>query len=109
MIVLRGLGFELGKRAPALPELRVEPSAPEIPILLQRPSQDGNLYWDARPNTVAQGEAVFWLVDLFDWNELDWRDFGFCRARIASWSGHEELIGRHVLIEMRHVTFTFTV
>lgn len=73
------------------------------PLLLNREIKSG--YWDHKINEVNR-EAVMVFIQFFDWDVLSYRDNRFVRVQIESWPSHQELVGKHALIDIRYVRFT---
>ena len=74
-----------------------------LPVMLNRHVDSG--YWD-HPIDSLTSDAVLEFVEFFDWDYTNAaRDNIYVRAAIASWPGHEDLVGKHLLVEAAHVTF----
>jgi hypothetical protein len=88
----------------AIPFFHVVPSiAHGTPVLIHKPRQgDSAGYWDDPVNLVKPGQAELLFIAYFDWNQMDYIDLRYYRARIASFDIHSELIGREALIERQH-------
>ncbi len=78
--------------------LRVVPVTEEVPILINRPSNDRNKYWDDPVNRVGASEAELLLIGYFDWNRYGYADLAYYLVRIASFSKHPHLNGRDALL-----------
>jgi hypothetical protein len=106
LIVLRSPAFaDDSQDVPGVREIGVAIAESVVPIMVERPSNDGNRYWDASPTTVGPEEVALRFVGFFDWFQLGVRDYAYVRASILSWAGHSHLDGREVLLEVRHVRF----
>jgi len=82
-----------------LVELRNGESAP---IMLNRDVDSG--YWDYPLKEVTKDARLF-FVSFFDWDQLDYRDNHYVRIQIEGWPSQPKTIGKHALIESRHVRF----
>jgi hypothetical protein len=56
-------------------------------------------YWDHPIKEIKAGEAEMHFIDHFDWNQMDYQDFQYYRAKIASFPAHPETVGLEVLLE----------
>lgn len=84
--------------------LRVVPdSTREVPIMVNRPSSDGNKYWDEPLNRVMASDVILEFLECFDWDQIAYRDFAYYRVKIRSFHLHPNLVGREALIEARYV------
>lgn len=110
--VLRRLGIPRsgrGSRSRREPvqRLQVVPRPDPVPIMVNRPSSDGNLYWDDPVRSVrTDGLALGW-VDFFDWDNFGFIDLQYHLVRIDACSEHPHLVGRAALIEVRYATVQF--
>ncbi len=59
-------------------------------------------YWDDPVNTIKPGQAELLFIAYFDWNEMDYIDLRYYRAKIASFDAEPQLVGREALIERQH-------
>lgn len=81
------------------PVLKIVPMARSL-ILIQRPSGDGNGYWDQEKDmVVGPGDVELEFIDYFDFSQIPIMDFRFYRCRIIKFSSHVEYEGREALIE----------
>jgi hypothetical protein len=81
------------------PVLKVVPRARSL-ILIQRPSDDGNGYWDQEKDmVVGPDEIELEFVDYFDFSQIPVMDFHFYRCRILRFPSRVEYEGRQALIE----------
>ena len=55
--------------------------------------------WQETKVPVPANEIRLTLVDFFDWQELDWKDYRYYKVFIESLEGHPEKVGRHGLLE----------
>lgn len=86
----------------ANPTLKVVPIA-AVPILIRRPSEDGNWYWDQEQDLqVEAGEIQLLFSDYYDYWQYASRDFRFYLCKILSFPKHSEYEGRDALIEVGH-------
>lgn len=105
--VLRRLGLpfhnrDRGDRYSREPvnRIRVVPRPNPVPVKVNRPSADGNLYWDDPVRSVrAEGLALQW-IDFFDWNNFGFIDLQYHLVRIDECSEHPHLVGKAALIEV---------
>src|SRR5689334_23183210 len=76
----------------ALP-VRIAPFE-SLPILVRRPSTDGNVYWnESVPATVDDDSLQLEFVDYYDFFDSRQKDFRFYRCRILKFAGHPEFEG----------------
>jgi len=61
-------------------------------------------YWD-HPITQIDSSVVLFFIRFFDWDQLDYRDNRFVRARVQEWPSQTNAVGKHVLLETQHVRF----
>jgi hypothetical protein len=80
----------------------VPDSAEEVPIMINRPSSDGNKYWDDSITRVRAADIALEFLECFDWNQVASRDFVYYRVKIRSFPKHPNLVGREALLESRH-------
>jgi hypothetical protein len=80
-------------------QLRVIPDADLIPIMVNRPSVDGNLYWDESAASSVPKSATLLYLDVFDWDLQGHREFHYYLVRVIQWADHPELAGRDALVE----------
>jgi hypothetical protein len=66
--------------------------------LIQR-SASARGYWDHPVKEIKAGEAELHFIEYFDWNQMDYQDFQYYRAEIASFPAHPETVGLEVLLE----------
>ncbi len=43
------------------------------------------------------------LLDFFDWDMRNWRDFRYYLTRISEFQGHEELVGKQAIVDVLEV------
>jgi hypothetical protein len=86
------------------PFLRVVVPADASTLLVNRPADDGNQYWEpaAKGTDLSDGEIEF--VDLFDWEPRAFRDLALVLALVVASPKHPELVGRSILLERANVT-----
>jgi hypothetical protein len=83
------------------PMLNVVPSAKSVPILINRPSKDGNGYWDQEMNmSVGTDDIRLMFLDYFDFSQFPVKDFKFYRCKILQFPKCIEYEGREALIEV---------
>lgn len=71
------------------PPMRVDVGFPDRP----------GYQWKELAGEFTNDNLKLTLLDLFDWNELDWRDFRYFRVRIDGMQGHPDKVGREGLID----------
>ncbi len=87
----------------ALPFLRVVPTSEHgVPIMIERPSRDGNRYWDEPVNRVKPSDVTLHFIDYFDWNPYGHIDLKYYKVTIVAFLSHQDLVGREALIETTH-------
>ena len=92
-----------------IPYIRVVPSAPLVPIMIQAPRPDAPRgYWDDPTNRVALGEAEIHFLAFFDWDQMNYRDLQYYHVWIAGFTDQPHLVGREALIERQHVNVVFS-
>ncbi len=69
-------------------------------ILINREMDSG--YWDHPLKVVAKGDLDLHYIHLFDWSDLDFRDFAFYRVRIVGSGRYPEVVGKDALIPVGH-------
>jgi hypothetical protein len=109
-LVLAPLGQYTAKKAHAydkspqpLPFLRVIPSSSTGVTIHVNREVTCTGYWDYPFKIVKPSDAVLQFIDHFDFDCLGFRDFQYCRARIAASDHHPELIGRDALLDSNNV------
>jgi hypothetical protein len=83
--------------------LYVIPNA-EIPIMINREKMKHHGYWDYPVKYISSEEAKLCLIDFFDYDQLGFKDFRYCRVKIVA-SNNPDLVGRVALVEPEHVKF----
>lgn len=73
-----------------------------VPVYINRPSSDGNMYWDDPKNVLENEKVRLSFISFFDWDVLSSIDFKYCRVRIEGFPDSPELNGRDALIEMEY-------
>jgi hypothetical protein len=88
----------------AIPFFQVVPSLVHgTPIMIRNPRPGAPAgYWDDPVNLVKPGQVELLFIAYFDWDEMDYIDLRYYRAKIASFDAHSELVGREALIERQH-------
>jgi len=94
----------------AIPFFHVVPSLVHgTPILIQKPRPGAPTgYWDDPVNLVQPGQGKLIFIAYFDWNEMDYIDLRYYRAKIARFDTHSELVGREALIERQNAAIHLT-
>lgn len=85
------------------PTLTVVPLE-SLPILIRRPSNDGNYYWDQEPELRAKkGDGIrLQFVDYYDFFQEPVRDFRFYRCKVVNFPSHRDYEGREALVDVAH-------
>jgi hypothetical protein len=84
------------------PVLRVVPIA-SVPILIRRPSDDRNWYWDEEQGIqVDRDEIELVFADYYDYSVYPVRDFRFYRCKILRFPSRGRYEGRDALVEVAH-------
>jgi len=87
-----------GEDIPA-PALRVVPRERTL-ILINRPSDDGNGYWDQEKDmVVGPKDIMLAFLNYFDFAQIPIMDFHFYRCKILSFPSRPEYEGREALIK----------
>jgi hypothetical protein len=88
----------------AIPFFTLTPTHGISSALIQRSASEQG-YWDHPVKEIKAGEAELHFIEYFDWNQMDYQDFKYYRAKIASFPAHPETLGLEVLLER----FTYSV
>jgi hypothetical protein len=100
-IVLRPLGkLGHGRQTPndLYVFLNVVPTVDPVPIMINRPSDDGNKYWDEPITRVSPQQVKLLFIDYFDWGQMGFVDFEYYRVKVISLDSHPDLVGREALL-----------
>lgn len=98
-LVLSQLECDSGKEPPVL---KVVPVA-SIPILIRRPSEDGNWYWDQEQDMqINRDQVQLAFSDYYDYSAHPVKDFRFYRCTVLRFPSHVEYEGRDALVEVAH-------
>jgi len=89
------------------PFLRVVVPADLSTVLVNKPSTDGNQYWEPAEKGVDLSDAEIQFVDLFDWDPRAFRDLALMMALVVASPKNPELVGRSILLERNSVTVVF--
>jgi hypothetical protein len=89
------------------PFLHLVPVTDTVPIMINRPSQDGNQYWDEPINRVPQQGTTLLFIDYFDWDRSDFMDFQYYRVRVSSFDKYPHLAGRDALLDVHNARALF--
>jgi len=103
-IVLRELGKPNYRREDCQQELtflRVVPVCEGVPIMVNRPSSDGNKYWDD-PVDNAGPDADLRFIDFFDWDQLGFMNLQFYHVKIFHFPKFPHLVGREALLDTQY-------
>jgi hypothetical protein len=74
-----------------------------VPIMINRPSEDGNKYWDDPVDRVSPTEVDLRFIECFDWDVCGHLEMRYYMARIASFPDQPHLVGRDALIDTSYV------
>src|SRR3990172_1583586 len=109
-LVLRPLGMR-GYRKPRAddpyPFLRLVPRGDPVPIMINRPSEDGNRYWDDPIRRLGCKGLTLLFVDYFDWDQRGYIDLQYYRVKIAASDEQPQIVGREALVEVHHAQAVF--
>jgi hypothetical protein len=78
-----------------------------VPIMINRPSQDGNKYWDDPVGQIGQEGVKLLLIDYFDWDQMGFIDFQYYRVKVIGFEQHPHLVGREALLDVHHGNVVF--
>jgi hypothetical protein len=94
----------LGASVPANPYLRIVPAKVGMPIWVENPRpNDSCVYWDDRIERVTPDSgADLQLIDFFDWENMDIREFQYYEVLIRAFVEHPDRIGKRALVEVRN-------
>jgi hypothetical protein len=98
--------IEVFRREP-LAFLTVVPAFEGVPLLINRPSADGNWYWDSYDGRVGPNEVELHFQEWFDWNNYGRRAFQYYRTKVHAFDKHPEFVGRKALIECQSARVLF--
>ncbi len=85
------------------PAIQVELHGIEsAPIMVNREIDSG--YWDYPIRDISNNAKMI-FVSFFDWDRLSYRDNHYVRVQIREWSSHQDVEGKHGLIESQFVSF----
>lgn len=88
--------------------LRVVPMAiADVPIMINRPSEDGNRYWDDPVNQVQQSDVDLRFINYFDFDQQGYLDYKYYLVRIVAFAAHPHLVDRDALIEVQYANVYF--
>jgi hypothetical protein len=90
-----------------IPFFNLGPKSQTGSALIQRSASEHG-YWDHPIREIKAGEAELHFVDYFDWDQMDYQDFQYYRAKIASFPAHPETVGLEVLLEHRSYFVSLT-
>ncbi len=81
------------------PALKIVPRTRSL-ILIRRPSDDGNGYWDQEKDmVVGPSDITLEFLDYFDFHQVPVMDFRFYRCKILGFPSRVEYVGREALID----------
>lgn len=73
-----------------------------IRILVRRPDDDGNAYWDAFDGRVSAHQVVLAFVDFFDWESVGFTDLRYYLVEVLDWPSMPNFVGRQALVDVTH-------
>lgn len=79
----------------------------EIPLLISRPSSDGNKYWD-EVKAFNTDNVHLAFIEFFDWDKYSFINSALTRCKIVSHQEDVQNEGKEVLIENRLIDFFTT-
>lgn len=76
---------------------------PSLPVLIRRPSADGNYYWDQEPDLRAGDNDIdLAFIDYYDFFQEPVKDFRFYRCTILKFPRYPRYEGREALVDIAH-------
>ena len=90
------------------PFLQVTVTSDVATVLVQRPSDDGNQYWERAAEGTDLSDSELYFVDLFDWDPEGYRDLALVLAMVTLSPNAPDLRGRYVLFERGSVSVLLT-
>ena len=102
-LVLKSIGKSGFKKTTArdpYPFLLVVPTVDPLPVEINRPSQDHNMYWDYPVESLSTKGLSLQFIDYFDWDDFGYIDFRYFRVKIAACVDHPDVLGREALVEV---------
>jgi len=87
------------------PEIHAVLLSNDVRILVERPSNDGNRYWDTPLPGVLISDPEFLFKDFFDWDPLRLYDCLYALVEITKSEKFLHVVGRKALIEVQYLTF----
>ena len=109
-LVLKPLGkagFKKAGVAEPYPFLRVVPAVDPLPVQVNRPSQDHNMYWDDPVESLSAKGLSLLFIDFFDWDDFGYIDFRYYRVKVTACAEHPEVLGRQALVEVGYANVEF--
>ena len=101
------LAFLAKYRTESLRFLKIVPAATGSRLLVNRPSADGNRYFDAFGDSVGGNEVTLNFISWFDWSRYGKREFQYYLVSIASFPNHPEFEGRGAVVECKGTRVLF--
>lgn len=101
------LAFLANYRTEPLLFLKVTPATTGSRLFVNRPSDDGNRYFDAFSDSVGGNEVTLNFISWFDWNRYGKREFQYYLVSIAAFPNHPEFEGRGALVECKGTRVLF--
>jgi hypothetical protein len=79
------------------------------PVLIRRPSKDGNVYWDEQSDLlVGEADISLRFVDYYDFFQYPVRDFRFYRCKVLKFPRYNAYEGREALIDVANAKVLHT-
>lgn len=85
-------------------KIMVKLSDQYAPVMINREINCGYGYWDYPIKEITK-DAQLLFISFFDWDQLEIRDNQYVHVLIEQWQSHTDTVGRHALIEARHVKY----
>lgn len=82
-----------------LPFLSIIPRTNNIPIMINRPSEDNNKYWDEPVKKISKIDAQLSFIDYFDWDQFGISNLQYYKVNINDFKLYPHLSGREALVE----------
>src|SRR3990172_7318562 len=87
-------GFRKALERDPYPFLLVVPNVEPVPVQVNRPSDDRNMYWDDPVTQLGVAGLSLALIDSFDWDDFGYIDLRYYRVLIVACREHPRLVGR---------------
>lgn len=104
---LRKFGFKKNGATKPYPFLLLVPTVDPLPIQVNRPSQDRNMYWDDPVQSLRAEGLSLQFIDFYDFDDFGYIDLRYYRVKIVECMDHPEVLGRHALVEVGDASVEF--